>query len=261
MATASPPKEDDILTMTAEALELKLRRMSREELLDEVVTLEGLARDREFTPAGREQVRLWHELADAVWRDHSTKSIAEEWDRAAHRRRRAENGKPEAWAVNCNVLALREAGARPLGYGARMRWEPALHEAAHAVVAATLGADVEAICAFRSGATKIAVTLRDQHCDWRSRVMLRVAAHEALKLAGIEPGYGTRTDLRQAHEIARDACGGDEKQAASKVKELSAKVAKLLVTDPLAQQLRAVAQALQTELMLDADAFRALMKP
>jgi hypothetical protein len=33
------------------------------------------------------------------------------------------------------------------------------------------------------------------------------------------------------------------------------------VTDPLAQQLRAVAQALQTELMLDADAFRALMKP
>ncbi len=57
------------------------------------------------------------------------------------------------------------------------------------------------------------------------------------------------------------ACGGDEKQAASKVKELSAKVAKLLVTDPLARQLRAVAQALQTELMLDADAFRALMKP
>jgi hypothetical protein len=262
MTTATPGKNEDILTLTAEALELELRRMTANELIDQVVALDAVDRDPLLTPAGREQGGLWRQLAAAVYYGRDTTLIAQEWDRAATRVRRAENGRPEGWRTHQNVSALREAGDRPLGPSARLRWEVSVHEAAHAVIADALGAQIERINVFRSPASgPIAVTLREGGLTADERVMLRVAAHEALKLAGIEPGYGTRTDLRQAHEIARDACGGDEKQAASKVKELSAKVAKLLVTDPLAQQLRAVAQALQTELMLDADAFRALMKP
>jgi hypothetical protein len=261
MTTAAPPKNEDILTMTAEALELELRRMTRDELLDQVVALSGAERDPELTPAVREQVGLWYRLANAVWCDRSTKEVAAEWDHAATRVRRADNGKPEGWVTYNNICALREAGERPLGLSARMRWEVSLHEASHAVVAHAFGAQIEDICVFRSAVTRIAVTLREGGLTADERIMHRVASVEALKLAGIATGYDTATDRRQAHEIARDACGGDDKKAASRVKELSQKVSLMLVTDPYARQVREVAQALQTELRLDGDEFRRLLTP
>lgn len=138
------------------------------------------------------------------------------------------------------------------------RWPVCVHEAAHAVVGHACGMVVERISAWPGNA---AVTMRDTTDDWRAGIMCRVAARVALDLAdlgGLEGGdhWGTSTDLRQAHEIARVELGDDEKAAAA-VRELTREVA--LVLADRAEDLSAVALGLAKRNALTGYEFRELL--
>lgn len=252
-ATAEAPTQKDVLTLSAAALELELRKMREGEIREQMRMIEEGLKNDELSLVAREAAGVWHELAYYVFTDRDTREVAAKWDQLSRTWNRAANGKPEDLARRENVLMIRAAyiaGGRYFVTG--------LHEAAHAVIAHSFGAHIEHITVLCSDLGPACVTLTEQDMAYEARIMYRVASREALLLADIPVGRSCYSDLTQAHEIAKDALGSDRK-AAAKVKELSGRVRDMLTTDKYRRQLLTVATALDRRISLSGDEFRRLL--
>lgn len=243
--------EKNLVTLSAAELELELRRMDSGEIREQMCMIEAGV-GRELSPAAREAAGVWHEMCWHVATGRDTRGIAGKWDQISRRYVRAENGKPENLRAHNNTLLIRAA------HNGRRNWDVCLHEAAHAIVAHSFAVEVEDVTVWRSDGPASVTVNEGGSVDWGTRVMCRVAAHEALQLADIPTGYHCRSDLKEAHEIAKDALGTDRK-AAAKVKELSERVRDMLTQDKYARQLLTVATALSERNSLSGDEFRELL--
>jgi hypothetical protein len=254
LANKIPAGEKPIFTFSSAELELSLRRQSFQDIRAEMQMIDDDLRDRTLTPVAREALGVWHALAWAVATDRDTREIAQKWDQISRRWTRAlNNGKRADLTAHNAMLAIRAADK------GRRYWDVALHESAHAIIAHSQGAEIEDITVWRSDGPA-SVTLKNREMAWEGQIMCRVAAHEAFQLADIRAGYHCRSDLREAHEIARAALGNDEKKAAAKVKELSERVAGMLTEGKYTGQLLKVATALSERISISGDEFRELIR-
>lgn len=242
----------EIFQCSAAELERDLRRMSRDELLEERAKVEQDMQIQGLTLAAREALSVWREMTWMILTDRDCGQTADKWDQISARFVRAVNGKPDKLRSHTNALAIRAA------HNGRRTWGTALHEAAHAVIAHSQGADVEEITVWRSDGPAC-VTLYEDGLPWESKIMHRVAAREALRIAEIPFSTDFQSDISQSHAIARAALGGDEKRAAAKVKELGERVADMLVEGKYTRQLLKVARALSERVTLTGAEFRELV--
>jgi hypothetical protein len=238
---------------------LELRRLDEDDLREQLWAIDAIDRS-ELTPAGREAADVWHEMAWAVYTGRSTRQTAEKWDQISGRYVRDANGKPEKMQAHINALRLREA--RPSGQGpsAWRRWPVCIHEAAHAVIANSFGSRIEEVASWRHDGPASVQLPKNDAMSWEQHVMTLMASRAALLLAGFADELrGCRKDSEQAHELALIATG-DEKKAAARVKELSERVAGMLIEDKYTRQLIKVATALDERVSLSGDEFRELIR-
>jgi hypothetical protein len=226
--------------------------MSRDELFRKRAKVEQNMQIQGLTLVAREALSGWREMTWMILTDRDCGQTADRWDQISARFVRAVNGKPDKFRSHNNTLAIRAA------HNGRRDWDVALHEAAHAIIAHSQGAEVEEITRCHTNGPAC-VTLTDDGVAWESQIMYRLASREALRLAELPDSIACRTDIRQAHEIARAALGNDEKRAAAKVKELGERVAGMLTEDKYTRQLLKVARALSERISLSGDEFRELV--
>jgi hypothetical protein len=257
MATATAEKE--VMHLSGAELELELRRLGEDGQREQLWAIDAIDR-AELMPVTREVLDLWHEMAWNVYTDRDTRQTAAKWDVISRKWLREANGRPDELRWHNNALAIREA--RPSGQGpsAWRRWPVCIHEAAHAIIAHSCGSQIEEVASWRHDGPPAVQLPKNDRMSWEQHVMTLMASREALLLAGFADELrGCRKDSEQAHELALIATG-DEKRAAARVKELSERVAGMLIEDKYTRQLIKVATALDERVSLSGDEFRELIR-